>query len=287
MSGKSDLSGSIGHKINTAFSSLVDRFSGVPTVSKFKEQRTLTPDEFMKTGDYLVHSYPSWQWYSGVTSKRKSYLDNAKQCLVTRRGQYFISCLIIKDFTVPVKTQTELQNTVTEEQDDLLDDELEDWVIAKTSMQSTSKIEETKSAAAEHIRSLDSTTDEDDEVTVPVEAPNRRTYDLYITYDKYYQVPRVWLVGFESSGNPLTAEQVCEDISKDHAGATVTWDAHPHEDFPAASIHPCRHAEVMKSLLDTMESGGDEIQVDHYLLVFLKFITALIPTIEYDYSISI
>lgn len=35
-----------------------------------------------------------------------------------------------------------------------------------------------------------------------------RTYDLYITYDQYYQVPRLWLVGFDESRKPLSSQQV-------------------------------------------------------------------------------
>lgn len=35
-----------------------------------------------------------------------------------------------------------------------------------------------------------------------------RTYDLYITYDQYYQVPRFWLVGFDEGKQPLRPEQV-------------------------------------------------------------------------------
>lgn len=35
-----------------------------------------------------------------------------------------------------------------------------------------------------------------------------RTYDLYITYDQYYQVPRFWLVGFDEAKQPLRPEQV-------------------------------------------------------------------------------
>jgi hypothetical protein len=35
-----------------------------------------------------------------------------------------------------------------------------------------------------------------------------RTYDLYITYDQYYQVPRFWLVGFDEGQQPLTPQQV-------------------------------------------------------------------------------
>ena len=36
-----------------------------------------------------------------------------------------------------------------------------------------------------------------------------RTYDLYITYDQYYQVPRLWLFGYDESRQPLAPQQVC------------------------------------------------------------------------------
>jgi hypothetical protein len=35
-----------------------------------------------------------------------------------------------------------------------------------------------------------------------------RTYDLYITYDQYYQVPRFWLVGYDETRHPLSSDQV-------------------------------------------------------------------------------
>jgi ubiquitin-like-conjugating enzyme ATG3 len=35
-----------------------------------------------------------------------------------------------------------------------------------------------------------------------------RTYDLSITYDKYYQTPRMWLSGFDEQRRPLTAQQI-------------------------------------------------------------------------------
>lgn len=34
-----------------------------------------------------------------------------------------------------------------------------------------------------------------------------RTYDLIITYDKYYQVPRFWLIGYDEQRRLLTPEQ--------------------------------------------------------------------------------
>lgn len=87
-------------------------------------------------------------------------------------------------------------------------------------------------------------------------------YDLDITYDKYYQTPRVWLFGYDESGQqPLTQEQVFEDISQDHANRTVTLETHPHKNLPYASIHPCRHAETMKKITDQLVAGGKAPQV--------------------------
>lgn len=35
-----------------------------------------------------------------------------------------------------------------------------------------------------------------------------RTYDLLISYDKYYSVPKFWLVGYDESKQPLPTKQV-------------------------------------------------------------------------------
>ena len=36
----------------------------------------------------------------------------------------------------------------------------------------------------------------------------RRSYDLYISYSKYYQVPQFWLVGFSEDKVQLQPKQV-------------------------------------------------------------------------------
>jgi len=146
-----------------------------------------------------------------------------------------------------------------------------------------------------------------------------RTYDLSITYDKYYQTPRVYLFGYDEHRQPLSSEQIMEDISHDHANKTVTVESHPHLNIPNASIHPCKHASVMKKIVDQMAERDKEndrereksqgnvnqsatssssstsspsstekrgIRVDQYLFLFLKFISSVIPTIEYDYTLS-
>ncbi|XP_013135942.1 PREDICTED: ubiquitin-like-conjugating enzyme ATG3 [Papilio polytes] len=112
-----------------------------------------------------------------------------------------------------------------------------------------------------------------------------RTYDLHITYDKYYQTPRLWLIGYDEERRLLSVEQMYEDVSQDHAKKTVTMEAHPHLSGPTmASVHPCRHAEVMKKIIETVTESGGAMAVHAYLIVFLKFVQSVIPTIEYDFT---
>ena len=41
---------------------------------------------------------------------------------------------------------------------------------------------------------------------------NKRTYELSITYDIYYMVPRLWIMGYNHKGTPLTKQEIQEDI---------------------------------------------------------------------------
>lgn len=111
-----------------------------------------------------------------------------------------------------------------------------------------------------------------------------RTYDLNITYDKYYQTPRLWLVGYDENLKPLSINEMYQDISQDHAKKTVTMETHPHIPTVMASVHPCRHAEVMKKIITTVEDGGGDLQVYSYLIIFLKLVQSVIPTLEYDFT---
>uniref|UniRef100_A0A2M4BTJ9 Ubiquitin-like-conjugating enzyme ATG3 n=1 Tax=Anopheles marajoara TaxID=58244 RepID=A0A2M4BTJ9_9DIPT len=112
-----------------------------------------------------------------------------------------------------------------------------------------------------------------------------RTYDLHITYDKYYQTPRLWVIGYDENRKLLTVEQMYDDVSQDHAKKTVTMETHPHIPGPnMASVHPCKHADIMKKIIQTVEEGGGELGVHMYLIIFLKFVQTVIPTIEYDFT---
>ena len=52
-------------------------------------------------------------------------------------------------------------------------------------------------------------------------------------------------------------------------------------------IYNFRHAEVMKKIMDTTAESGNELGVHMYLVIFLKFMQAVIPTIEYDFTQTI
>lgn len=40
----------------------------------------------------------------------------------------------------------------------------------------------------------------------------------------------------------------------------------------------------MKKIIQTVMEGGGDLGVHMYLIIFLKFVQAVIPTIEYDYT---
>ena len=58
--------------------------------------------------------------------------------------------------------------------------------------------------------------------------------------------------------------------------------AHPPSLPPLHPLTPL--VQVMKKIMVMIEEDGRELEVHSYLLVFLKFVQAVIPTIEYDYT---
>lgn len=85
----------------------------------------------------------------------------------------------------------------------------------------------------------------------------RRSYNVYIMYSPYYRTPRLYLSGYLPTGQPLPPNLTMDDIVGDYKDKTVTL-----EDFPffasnlkMASVHPCKHAPVMKTLLDRADAA--------------------------------
>ena len=121
-----------------------------------------------------------------------------------------------------------------------------------------------------------------------------RRYDLYVTYDNAYRVPRAWLVGRDEAGGLLPPSAMLEDVSQDHAQQTATLEAgvpHAEAPTPCISIHPCRHAHAMKRIMQGMGEGGEggrgAVEASAYMFVFLKFLGSIIPGVEYDYTLEV
>ena len=65
---------------------------------------------------------------------------------------------------------------------------------------------------------------------------------------------------------------------------TATIEKHPYTKIPHLSIHPCKHAKTMKSMIDRAAESRDPFKVDKYFFYFIKLITAAIPTIDISSS---
>jgi ubiquitin-like-conjugating enzyme ATG3 len=114
-----------------------------------------------------------------------------------------------------------------------------------------------------------------------------RKYDLSITYDYFHQTPRMWFVGYSNDGRLLTQQELLEDVMAEYANKTVTFEDHPKQNITQLSIHPCNHAKAMKKMIDTMIENGGKPRVEFSLFVFLKFISSVTPTIEYDNTVDL
>ncbi|KAK0400218.1 hypothetical protein QR680_003408 [Steinernema hermaphroditum] len=286
----------------------------VMTESKFKETGMITPEEFVVAGDHLVHHCPTWSWSRAPDQSRmKSYLPEDKQFLIIRGVPCHQRC---KNIDYDPKLEKILTKTgeTNEEGFDTVDDD-EGWV-------DTHHFAGNAPGASESIgiesssNNAQQADEEDDDAPMDMDAfmasgdlevddPNRvvshqviegsednvvktRTYDLYITYDNYYRVPRLWVSGYDEQKRPLKVEEMYDDFSQEHAKKTITTESHPYfPDYPMATIHPCKHADVMKRLIEQLADSGRDMTVHQFLLIFLKFVQAAIPTIEYDYTQTI
>jgi ubiquitin-like-conjugating enzyme ATG3 len=54
------------------------------------------------------------------------------------------------------------------------------------------------------------------------------------------------------------------------------------ENVQMATVHPCKHSNVLKTMSDSMIESGQDIKSHFALLIFMKFIASVIPHVEFD-----
>lgn len=303
--------------------SVGEAITPVLTNSKFKETGVISPKEFELAGNYLSHICPTWRWNSCEEAKVRNYLPLNKQYLSTKNVPCHKRVAQMEDISTDKLVAGVLGDEGGDDDEWVetstyqiagnggKDEEISDIVCSSTTLNKLSNltIQDVESTEDEDSSDIEDIEDIQDTATsVGIKENNARqnaveenenilktrTYDLSITYDKYYQTPRLWLTGYDEHGKPLTEKQMFEDFSQDHAKKTVTFESHPHLPCNMMSIHPCKHADVMKRILQNYKnqkkknSNNDNPEeyfgVHLYLIIFLKFVQSVIPTIEYDFT---
>mmetsp|Transcript_7161 Transcript_7161/g.23515 ORF Transcript_7161/g.23515 Transcript_7161/m.23515 type:complete len:286 (-) Transcript_7161:173-1030(-) len=269
-----------------------ERLYPVLKESAFLERGVLTPEEFVAAGDELVYKSPTWTWEGGDPARRKAYLPEGKQFLATKN----VPC---RERAKAVEKCSGFVETAEGGDDDWLapavaggtaggngEPEAEAAVVADITLTTPEEREDQPSYDDDE----EDLGDDDAAAASSSKILRTRTYDLTISYDKYWQTPRMWLFGYDEDTRPLTQSQVFEDIVLDYARRTVTFETHPHLPHPHASIHPCKHPAAMKRIIDNMAKPGatknQGPRPDQALFIFLKFLQSVVPTIDYDYTLD-
>jgi ubiquitin-like-conjugating enzyme ATG3 len=265
----------IKHTLYEKYKEVVVSLTNPISRSEFQDSGKITPQEFVDAGDMLVQKFPAWEWRSGPASIQPSLPNNKK---------------FLKLSKVISKNRPSFEDTVSTHYDE--------WEITE----SINKCDNNK----KNIDVIDLDEDETDEIdeTESFQSnKNLRMYDLTIIYDQYYATPRLYLIGYNYESIPLSGNEMMDDVYLSNREKTVTIETHPFLKTPCISIHPCRHAETLKRIMKNMEDRityeqqimdlPNQPQINFYfpasmcLFIFLKFMSSVIPTIEYDASLGI
>lgn len=272
-----------------------EHLTPVSQTNDFKETGQISPEQFIIAGDYLVHQFPTWSWQAGDENRLRDFLPPDKQYLITKN----IPCTSRAgslESEAQEDTEDGFVNTFSSKATDDVHS-IPDISLHEEPSATIAPSTVTAETPLEDLPDLDQLAlpDDDDDGINYSNTVSTRTYDLYITYDKYYRTPRMWLFGWSESGTPLGVKEVWQDISGDHVGKTVTMETFPHSTTgnQMASVHPCKHSSVMKVFIERANDqaikrraksgdGEEGIRVDQYLVIFLKFIATITPTIEHE-----
>lgn len=265
-----------------------EKYTMISNKSTFHKTGKLTPDEFVLAGDYLVSNFPSWKWQSGNKDMFRDYLPHDKQYLMcsdvpchppTNNDVSDNSCDWLDD------------NAPPEEPEEILELELLDISESEIKIDIPDKNHDSDDDDVESLDDFDyddKTLIDNDPASLSKELESNfikhKTYDMMITYDKYYSTPRVWFFGYDEDHIPLEKDEWHHDFSKEHLNKTVTFESHPHLPISCPTIHPCKHDVAMLKFITMALENKRKVDVSNYLVIFLKFIQSMVPNMEYDFT---
>jgi len=225
--------------------------------SQFFEKGILTPEEFVKSGDKMISMSDKVEWRNSYCSYTKTYLPRNKQFLFMKN----LKCSqIVQKINKIIDDEQTIE--MTDEDGIVICDEKinenihDDFVDEKCAL---------------------------DELTINNnDSVIEKTYNVSITYDKYWQVPRIWISGQRTNGKYLTHEEIFEDICNDYTNKTVTIENHPFFMYPHVSIHPCGHSNMMLNIIENIRNNGGEPSIDDYVSLFMIIMQNIIPIIDFS-----
>jgi ubiquitin-like-conjugating enzyme ATG3 len=266
------LNNKIKHTLYEKYKEVVVSLTNPISRSEFQDSGKITPQEFVDAGDMLVQKFPAWEWRSGPTNIQPSLPNNKK---------------FLKLSKVISKNRPSFEDIISTQHDG--------WEI-------TESLNKDENNNKKNIDIIDLDDDEEDENAAFQHNEKLRMYDLTIIYDQYYATPRLYLAGYNYESIPLSGEEMMDDVYLTNREKTVTIETHPFLKIPCISIHPCRHAETLKRIMKNMEDRisyeqqlldiSNQTKINFYfpasmcLFIFLKFMSSVIPTIEYDASLG-
>jgi len=298
----------IGNFFGETYRNVAKNVMGVLKESKFYSDGVLTPEEFVLAGDFLVQKCPTWKWVGGKNSKIKhvDYLPEEKQYLITnvpcpRRAQDYekstrTSEKINEDDWIEPQTDIYKRKEKDNQPIDFENNENNSngnnkLIVDNTGISAGIEIEGMEIQAENNPNENNENANEQFDFEVVENDDDNvirtRTYDVSVTYDYYYRVPRMWLTGYDENGIPLEDEKVKEDIMLEYIDKTVSIENHPHTSVNSISIHPCKHSILLLKMIENYENAGKKLEVHMSILLFLKFLHSVVPTIEYDFTMDI
>ena len=274
-----------------------DIYSGMTSTlkeSKFYEEGVLTPEEFIEAGNFLISKCPTWKWcaaeeklYDKRLPKDKQYLKtnvpSYKRCSEYLKSNATTETVVEGDWIdadlenkpKDDKKPTALNLDIEEKKKEIVakntDDDDDDFVIEGEDDDKNENVEE----------------ENKDKQEAQVDVVKTRTYDVTVTYDFYYRVPRMWLMGYNEKGLPLTDAEMKEDVMPEYRNKTCTIEPQTCTGLRNISVHPCRHSLLLKKMIQDFQNSGKKLEVHMSILLFLKFLQSVVPTVQYDYTMDI